>query len=146
MGVDSPFAQIAPIAEFRYRIEFWAILGCLVLFGALIELVRRNRLKERYSFLWFTTAAVLLTLTLRRQWLETVANWLGVYYPPTALFLILVFFLLLILVHFSTVISRLLNDKQSLAQSIGMLESRLKAVEQYIQESESAPPPHQKSG
>lgn len=120
---------MAPLPEYRFRIEFWAILGCVALFAALIELVRRNRLKERYSFLWFITAGVLLVFTLRRDWLEDLARWVGVYYPPTALFLLLVFFMLLILIHFSTVISRLLNDKQSLTQSLGILESRVRDLE-----------------
>jgi hypothetical protein len=116
-------------ADYRGRIETWAILGCIILFGALTELVRRRKLKERYSFLWFLTAAVLLVLTLHRGWLEDIARWLGIYYPPSALFLILVFFLILILIHFSTVISGLLNDKQILAQQLGILESRVKELE-----------------
>jgi hypothetical protein len=118
------------------RIEAWAILGCIVLFGALLELVRRRRLKEKYSFLWFLTSAVLLTLTLRRDWLEDFAHLLGVYYPPTALFLLLVFFMILILIHFSTVLSGLLNDRQVLTQKIGILESRIKALE--VREDETS--------
>lgn len=129
MGADSPFSAIPPLPEYRFRIEFWAILGCIVLFAGLVELVRRNRLKERYSFLWFTTAIVLLVFTIRRDWLEDLARLVGVYYPPTALFLLLVFFMLIILIHFSTVISKLLGDNQSLVQAVGMLESRLKALE-----------------
>jgi hypothetical protein len=132
-AADSPFAQIPPLPDYQFRIEFWAILGCLLLFGALIELVRRNRLKERYSFLWFLTATVLLVFTLRRDWLEELAHLAGVYYPPTALFLLLVFFMLLILIHFSTVISRLINDKQTLSQSVGILEARVRALEEKLE-------------
>jgi hypothetical protein len=105
-------------------------LGCIVLFGLIIELVRRHKLKERYSFLWFGTASVLLVFTIKRDWLEHLAHFAGVYYPPTALFLMLVFFMLLILIHFSTVISRLLNDKQVMVQSIGILEARVRALEE----------------
>jgi hypothetical protein len=129
-GVDSPFAQIANLPDYRFRIEFWAILGCVVLFIGLIEMVRRHRLKERYSFLWFLTAGVLLAFTIRRDWLESLARVVGVYYAPSALFLILVFFMLLILIHFSTVISRLLNDKQVLVQNLGLLEERVRELEQ----------------
>ena len=129
MGADSPFAMIAENPNYRFRIEIWAILGCVFLFVALVELVRRNRLKERYSFLWFATATVLLIFTIKRNWLEDLARMVGVYYPPTALFLLLVFFMLLILMHFSTVISRLLNDKQTLVQSLGILESRVRELE-----------------
>lgn len=139
-GADSPFAQVALNPDYRFRIEIWAILGCVVLFGALIELVRRHRLKERYSFLWFLTAGVLLAFTLRRDWLETLARSVGVYYAPTALFLLLVFFMLLILIHFSTVISKLLTDNQTLAQQIGILEARLRIIERVERERTGAIP------
>lgn len=133
MGVDSPFAVVTgALPDYRMRVEFWAILGCVVLFGALFELVRRHKMKERYSFLWFTTAIVLLTLTLKRNWLEEIAKLLGVYYAPTALFLLLVFFMLLILVHFSTVISKLLTQNQVLSQKLGTVESRLRDAEEKL--------------
>ena len=45
-------------------------LDASFIFAAIIELVRRDRLKERYSFLWFITAGVLILFTLRRDWLE----------------------------------------------------------------------------
>lgn len=144
MDGSSPLAQVAASgADYRYRIEFWAILGCVILFVSLFELVRRNRLKERYSFLWFLTASVLLLFTLRRAWLEDLARIVGVYYPPTALFLLLVFFMLLILMHFSTVVSRLLNEKQELSQSLGIVESRVRALERYVEtlERERSPEP-----
>lgn len=127
--VGSPFEAAAALPDYRFRIEFWAILGCVILFLALIELVRRHQLKERYSFLWFLTSGVLLAFTLRRDWLEDLARLVGVYYPPTALFLLLVFFLILILIHFSTVISRLLDANQTLAQSVAILEARIKKME-----------------
>lgn len=117
------------IGEYRLRIEFWAILGCVVLGAVLVELVRRNRLKEKYSLLWFLTSGVLLVLTLKRDWLDVVARFVGIYYAPSALFLVLVFFMLLILVHFSTVISQLLQDKQRVVQELALLEARLRNIE-----------------
>lgn len=121
-----------PLPDYQIKIKVWAILGCISLFGALVELVRRKKLKERYSFLWFLTAAVLFLLTLRRAWLEDVAALLGVYYPPTALFLLLVFFMILILIHFSTVISGLLDDRNILVQQIGILNSKLTQLEKEL--------------
>lgn len=129
MNVDSPFVSLPPIEDYRFRIEFWAILGCVILFGALIEMVRRHRLKEKYSFLWFLTGGVLLTFALKRDWLEDLAGLFGVYYPPTALFLLLVFFMLLILIHYSTVLTKLISENQILAQQVGILESRVKELE-----------------
>lgn len=123
----SPFDPVNTVVQesYRNRIEVWAILGCAVLVISLVELIRRQKLKEKYSLLWFATSLVLLVVTLKRSWLEDVAAMFGVYYPPTALFLILVFFLLLILIHFSTVVSKLQNDSQTLTQHIGILEAKL---------------------
>jgi hypothetical protein len=128
----------ASLPDYRLRIEFWAILGCSLLYGVIIELVRRNRLKERYSFLWFVTSTVLLVFILKRQWLDTLARTLGVYYPPTALFLLLVFFMMMILIHFSTVVSRLLNDKQSLVQELGVLDARVRELEMSAHDDSEA--------
>ncbi len=135
MGAESPLVNIPIHAEYSDRIEFLAIFGCIVLIFSLIELVRRNRLKEKYALLWFLTSGVLLALALRRDWLDDFAKFVGVYYPPSALFLLLVFFMLLILVHFSTVISSLLSDKQVLVQQIGLLEARVKVLERGAEQS-----------
>jgi hypothetical protein len=130
MNGSSPWTQVSgQLPDYQMRIEIWALLGCLLLFGVLIELIRRKKLKERYAFLWFLTSGALMILTLKRVWLEDFAQFLGVYYPPSALFHLLVFSMILILIHFSTVISGLLNDKQVLTQHLGILESRVRELE-----------------
>ena len=108
-----------------HRIEVVATLACVVLMGLVFELVRRDQIKEKYSFLWFITCMSLLALTLKRAWLTHLADALGVYYPPTALFLVLSFFMIVILVHFSMVVSKLLTQNQKLAQKIALLEAEV---------------------
>ena len=128
-----------PLLSYRLRIEVFAVLGCLVLFVFLLELVRRRKLKERYSFLWFLTLGVLLVFTIKRNWLEDFAGLVGVYYPPTALFLMLVFFMILILIHFSTVLSELIRDKQVLTQELGILDSRVRELENLCKGPSTVP-------
>ena len=66
-------------------------LGCSVLLLLLVlELVRRRRLSEEYSALWIVLAVCLIGLSLRRDVLDSAAKWLGVYYPPAVLVLMLV--------------------------------------------------------
>src|SRR5262249_16762649 len=118
LGQTGPGPQVDPsapaIMQFLqgHRIEAVSLAAGLVLVAIVFELVRRKQIKEKYSFLWFATGASLLLLTLKRAWLASLANLLGVYYPPTALFLVLSFFIILILVHFSIVVSRLLSQNQ----------------------------------
>lgn len=108
-----------------HRVEFFAFAACFILMVLVFELVRRREIKEKYSFLWFLTGSCLIVLTIKRDWLTVLSNFVGVYYPPTALFLVLGFFVIVILVHFSMVLSKLLTQNQRLAQKIALLETEV---------------------
>ena len=106
-------------------VKVLAILGSAVLLMVVLELIRRGRLKERYSLLWLFSGVVLLLLSLSRGLLEFLARLVGIYYPPSLLFLIAFIFLLLITLHFSSVISGLSEKNKRLAQEIGLLQQQL---------------------
>ncbi len=101
------------------------MIASLVLILVVLELVRGRRLKERYALLWLATGVVLLVLSVWREGLNTVAGWLGVTgYPPAVLFAVATLFVLLVLLHYSTVISKLTDENVELAQRIALLEER----------------------
>jgi hypothetical protein len=99
------------------------VTGCL--FVLVFELVRRRRLMERYALLWLFASAVLLGLAVWRDLLETIATAVGIYYAPSALFAIAFGFVLILLLHFSLVISRLADQTKVLAQRLGLLQLRV---------------------
>ena len=77
-----------------------------MIFAVIIELIRRGRLRE-HALLWLGTATVILLFGLWRDGLNEPADVLGIAYPPNALFVLALAFMLLLLLHYSTVISRL---------------------------------------
>jgi hypothetical protein len=95
----------------------------------ILELVRSRRLQERYALLWMMTAVVLLVFALWRDGLNVLARTVGIAYPPSALFLMGALFILIVLLHYSTVISELAERNLMLAQRIALLEQRLKETE-----------------
>ena len=107
------------------RIQVVAILGAVALLFIVLELVRRRRLLERYALLWLLSSVVLLGLAIWRGVLEEIAESIGVAYPPNALFLIAFLFILLLLLHFSVVVSRLADQTKVLAQRLAQLEARV---------------------
>lgn len=111
------------------RIQLLSILVTGGLFVLVFELVRRRRLMERYALLWLFSAAVLLVLAVWKGLLEDLAETVGIYYAPSALFAIAFGFVLVLLLHFSLVISRLSDQNKVLAQRLGMLQQRLDAHE-----------------
>ena len=112
------------------RVSLVGVIASALLILVVLELIRGRRLKERYALLWLATGVVLLVLSAWRGGLNTVAGWLGVTtYPPAVLFAVATLFILLVLLHYSTVISRLTDENVDLAQRVALLEERMRAVE-----------------
>jgi hypothetical protein len=113
------------------RVSLVGVVASALLILVVLELIRGRRLKERYALLWLATGVVLLVLSAWRGGLNTVAGWVGVTtYPPAVLFAVATLFILLVLLHYSTVISRLTDENVDLAQRVALLEERMRAVEE----------------
>jgi hypothetical protein len=106
-----------------------AAIASLVLLIAVLELVRRRRLREKYALLWILTAIVLLALSVWRGAVTSIATALGVSYGPTVLFAVGALFVLVVLLHYSTVISALTDRTVALSQQLAILEERLRRLE-----------------
>ncbi|MCZ7543416.1 MAG: DUF2304 domain-containing protein [Anaerolineae bacterium] len=104
------------------------LVAALGLFIVVFELVRQRKLKEQYSLLWLATGVALVVLAASRRLLDVVAVAVGIAYPPTALFLLAFGFLLLIVLQFSVVISRLSNENKKLAQEVAILQYELRRI------------------
>ena len=108
------------------RVSLVGVLASALLILVVLELVRGRRLKERYALLWLATGIVLLVLSAWRGGLNTIASWVGVTsYPPAVLFAVATLFILLVLLHYSTVLSKLTDENVELAQRIALLEERV---------------------
>jgi hypothetical protein len=107
------------------RVSIAAIVGAILLLAVIFELIRSRRLQERYALLWLLTGVVILVLAAWRQALGKLADTFGISYPPSMLFLLTGFFVLVLLLHYSTVISRLSDQNRILAQRLALLEGRV---------------------
>lgn len=111
------------------KVSIAASIASILLILVVFELIRSRRLRERYALLWLVTGAVLLVLSAWRDGLNTIARWTGVSYPPALLFAVATLFILVVLLHYSTVISKLSDQATILAQRVGLLEEELRQRE-----------------
>lgn len=109
-------------------LKILAIVGSGTVLLLVVELIRRGRLKERYSLLWLFASGVLLVLSSSRNILEYISNRVGIYYPPSFLFLLAFLFLLLITLHFSVTISGLSEKNKRLAQELALLRQEMREL------------------
>jgi hypothetical protein len=129
------------------RIQIVSIIAAALLLLAVLEMVRRRRLLERYALVWLGSAVILLGLAIWRGALTNLAKTLGVTYPPNALFVVAFGFVLVLLLHFSLAVSRLSDQSKVLAQRLALLEARVRKGEAagapYSAEPEPEPEPEE---
>ncbi len=111
------------------------IIGSIsvLLILCVFELIRRRRLKEKYALLWLLSGLVIFTFSIFPTLLNSIADLMGMYYLTT-LFIISFLFLLAIVLHFSTVISRLSERNKYLAQELGILQMKFRELEEKTRE------------
>lgn len=128
--------KIAPI-------QIVAILGSLGLLAIIVSLVRRRRLAEEYSLLWLLVGIAFVAISIFRGLIEEIARLLGIYYAPSAMFLIAIFFIIWLLLRFSLIVSDLAARNRVLAQEMAILklqiEERLGALPEREPEREKGP-------
>jgi hypothetical protein len=107
------------------RVSIMASLAALFLLLVIFELIRRRRLTERYALLWIVTGVVIFVLAAWRSLLSSLSDAVGIAYPPSTLFVLAAFFILALLLHYSTVISKLADQNRILAQRLATLEEEL---------------------
>jgi hypothetical protein len=116
------------------RVQIAAVIATAFLFFGVLELVRSRRLLERYAILWLFSAVTLLALAIWKGLLERVASSVGIYYAPSALFVIAFGFILVLLLHFSVAVSRLAEQSKVLAQRLALSEQRQHQLEAELAE------------
>jgi hypothetical protein len=100
-----------------------------LVFGLVFEMVRRRLLHERYAILWLGAALALLVLAIWTGLLRAISDLAGIKTPSNAFFVIAFAFLLLLVLHFSSVVSKLSDQTRVLAQRLALLEQRVSANE-----------------
>jgi hypothetical protein len=108
------------------RVQIVAIVVTVLLFGLVLELVRRRRLVERYALLWMSAAFALLVLAVWRDLLDIGSDFLGIAVPANALFLVAFAVIFVLLLHFSVAMSRLGDETKILAQELARLDEELR--------------------
>jgi len=107
----------------------------LMLLIVVLELVRRRRLTEEYSFVWIVAAMALFGLSFSRPLIDAAARWLGVYYPPAMLLLALVTIVIGALLYFSVVASRQRAQIERLVEEISILAAEVRDLQRQVEEA-----------
>jgi len=101
---------------------FALVIGILI-FVAIIEMVRRRKLGEEYSFLWLIIGLGIIVLVLWQNLLEWLTHLIGAIAQTTTIFVFGLVIVILINLHYSVKITKLSRQVKELAQQIAILKT-----------------------
>ena len=110
------------------RIQIVSLAVSVVLLLLVLELVRRRKLTEEYSFIWIVSSLILLAVSIRREILHAAARWLGVYYPPILLVMALIVIVFAASLCFSIIVSRQRQQIERLIEETAILSAELREL------------------
>jgi len=122
------------------RQKILAALFGVTLLVAIIELVRRRKLKEEYSWLWILAAVAILVIGLNYPLLQWITRLIGAGWTTATLFFFGIFFVLALCLQFSVKISKLETQVKNLAQQLAILQARRPAADSGDSEPDRRPP------
>lgn len=104
--------------------KIFAFSTSIFIFVAIIYLIKKGKLREEYSWLWFLTGLAILTLTVWYDLLRFLTGLIGAVLPTTTLFIFGIIFMMLIALHSAVKISILNDQIKNLAQKVSLLEAQ----------------------
>ena len=108
-----------------FRQKIFAILASILIMFIVLELVRRRKLREEYSWLWLLTGGVIILLVSWYDFLVLITRLIGAIAPTTTLFIFGLLFLMLISLYYSIQISKLSQQVREIAQQLAILREQV---------------------
>jgi hypothetical protein len=107
------------------------LFGIIVTTYVFIKL-KRNQFSIELSFFWMFVGATIFILSVFPSLLNIFSSWVGIYYPPTVLFLITSILLLFVIFRQERIQSRLNEHLKDMAQYSALLEGRVIELERQF--------------
>lgn len=105
------------------------IIAMIFYFFCLYGLLKRNKVTLKYSLLWLFTGVIMLIITLFPKLLEIPLQWVGVIEFTNGLFALILFFLIIIVMSLTTIISDMSEKHRVMVQKMSLYEYRLRKIE-----------------
>jgi hypothetical protein len=118
------------------------LVGSLITLGLLFEMMRRQRLREKYAVFWALVALMTLAIAAFPILLTRAADLVGVTVPSNLLFFAASMLLLVVSVQHSSELGRLEERSRTLAEEVALLQMEVSSLraESGVSPMPDAPP------
>ena len=110
------------------------IVAVIIYFITILSLLKHKQLNMKYSLLWLFTGVVLFILVLKPELLVWFLGLFGIVGTMNGLFLVLIAFLIMLVLSLTSIASRQASRITKLIQTQGLLEKRVRELEEKFEE------------
>lgn len=122
------------------------IVGAVITLLVVIELLRRGQLRERHAVWWLIAGTLALITGIFPGVLTWASGVLGIGIPTNLVFFVSIAILVLVCIQHAAELTRLESKTRSLAESVALLDLKVRELEKGHAEPEaSAPAPRPKT-
>lgn len=111
------------------KLQIISLLAIAVYYFVLFYLLKKKSLSLKYTLLWLFSGLVMLVFVLFPGLLTWFSTFVGIGVPTNALFAVISFCAIMLLISLTSIVSRQTERIKSLTQTIAMLEKRIKELE-----------------
>ncbi len=118
------------------RMQIFAIVASVAFLLVMIRLLKQKRLDLKYSLLWLLSGAIMLVLAVFPQLLDEFAHLIGIYSAVNALFAVMLFCGVIVMISLTAIISKERREITRLVQETAMLDNRLRRLEESLEKKD----------
>jgi hypothetical protein len=110
-------------------VSLLSFLLVVTLFLVVVESVRRGILETKYSLLWIIVCLFMAFFSISETFINKLGEFLGVFYPPSLLFLFGLLFVIVLVFDLTRRISKLNKALRNLTQEYAILKKKIEEKE-----------------
>ena len=113
--------------DFKLKIFLFSVV--LIFFALIFLLLKKNKLKVKYSVLWITMSVIFLIVLVFSETVKKISALAGFETTSNFVFFLAIFFILIMLVSLCIIISKQSEQIKKLTQRLGILNNKLDKFE-----------------
>jgi len=119
------------------RQKIISIIVAVIVFLIIIDLVRRKKLMEEFSWIWLLAGVTIVVIAVWENLLLLITRMTGIIAPTSIVFFFGIIFLIMINLQLSIMLSKSREDIKNIAQKISLYENDLKNAKTELAELKS---------
>lgn len=113
-------------------LRFFLLFALVLYFIFLFMLLKKNSLALKYTLLWFLTGIIMVIVVIFPSILEIPLKHMGVVEWTNGIFALLLFFLIVICISITSIVSKLNERNRKLTQKCALYEKRIRELEKIV--------------